>query len=246
VAGSCQYRPDVVASCSDGNACTVNDVCGASGVCGGTAVSCQAPPPPVCVNTQMLRSYDAVGQCGGAGICSYLSQDANCPFGCSNGVCQGNPCAGVSCTMPPANSCASDTTRRTYPASGVCTSGMCSYAPTDVPCASGEVCQVGLCKWNDASLTGLAVMPGSLTFSPSQMMYAVTVPASSASVVVTATVAQPSRTTIRINGTATASGSSATVTLTGGVTSVTLRVDAESGVSTTYTVVVTRVGSTAP
>jgi hypothetical protein len=112
------------------------------------------------------------------------------------------------------------------------------------PCGSQEVCQTGACRWNDASLASLTVAPASLSFTPSQTMYAVSVPTGTPSVVVTAAVAQPARATVRINGTVTASGAPDTVTLTGGSATVTVRVDAESGISRTYSVVVLASGTT--
>jgi hypothetical protein len=75
-------------------------------------------------------------------------------------------------------------------------------------------------------------------------MYVVSVPAGTSSVVVTAAVAQPARATVRVNGTVTSSGAPTSVTLTGGVATVTVRVDAESGVSRTYSVVVVVSGTT--
>jgi hypothetical protein len=84
----------------------------------------------------------------------------------------------------------------------------------------------------------LTVAPGSLSFSPSQTTYAVSVPVGTSSVVVTAAVAQPARATVRVNGTVTSSGAPTSVTLTGGVATMTVRVDAESGISRTYSVVV--------
>jgi hypothetical protein len=189
VAGRCQYQVEVGATCSDGDACTQGDVCGASGACTGTAIACQTPPASACVTAQTLRRFEAVGQCGGAGVCS--------------------------------------------------------YAPSEVPCSTSEVCQVDRCAWNDASLSGLTATPGNLGFSPSLTLFPMAVPAGTTSVALTATVSQPGRATVRINGAVTASGTPATVTLAGRVTTVPVRVDAESGASTTYTVVVTVLGTTA-
>jgi hypothetical protein len=69
-------------------------------------------------------------------------------------------------------------------------------------------------------------------------MYAVYAPPGTTSVAVTATVMQPTRVTMRINGVVTASGAPAMVALTGGVAIVTIRVDAESGSMTSYSMVV--------
>ncbi|MCA2979628.1 MAG: cadherin-like beta sandwich domain-containing protein [Myxococcaceae bacterium] len=212
--------------------------------CGTSCQACpMSPPAPVCLNGQTLRT-SGVAACT-AGACGFMVADTTCPFGCNAGACRPpDPCLGVSCTTPPANTCADAMTRRTFPATGMCSGGTCSYAPVDTSCASQEVCQAGTCRWNDASLSSLTVAPGSLGFSPSQTMYAVSVPPGTSSVVVTAAVAQPTRATVRVNGTVTSSGAPVTVALTGGVASVPVRVDAESGVFRTYTVVVVAASTT--
>ena len=219
-----------------GQRCVSNDDVAS---CGTSCQACPSPPSaPVCVNSQTLRISSAMPICT-AGACGSNSTDTQCPFGCNNGACMGDPCAGVTCTTPPDNTCVTTGTLRTFPAVGVCSAGACTYAPTNIPCPTSEVCATGLCRWNDSRLTALTVTPGSLAFSPTQTMHAVAVLQGTTSVVVTATVAQPSRATVRINGALTASGTPATATLTGSVTMVTVRVEAESGATTTYTLVVT-------
>jgi len=54
-------------------------------------------------------------------------------------------CGTMTCTTPPAATCASATSRRTYASSGTCGGGTCSYAPTDTACPIGEVCSGGVC-----------------------------------------------------------------------------------------------------
>lgn len=56
-----------------------------------------------------------------------------------------DPCASVTCTMPPMPTCANSGTRRTFAATGTCTLGMCSYTSTDTPCPPSELCFSGLC-----------------------------------------------------------------------------------------------------
>ena len=73
-----------------------------------------------------------------------------CPdgFTCVSGTCRqdGNLCAGVSCVQPPASTCVSGTTLRTFAAVGTCApaTGTCDYAPTDVSCPGG--CANGACQ----------------------------------------------------------------------------------------------------
>ena len=62
------------------------------------------------------------------------------------------PCTGMTCSHPPPASCVDATTRRTYAASGICTAGACSYATTDVACATAilgadAVCASGACDF---------------------------------------------------------------------------------------------------
>ncbi len=148
-------------------------------------------------------------------------------------------CAKVTCKQPPAATCVDGATLRSYASQGTCSAGECSYPPADSPCATSEVCQVGACKWDDATLLSLGVSPGSLAFSPTQTTYAVSVPTGTASIALAAAVSQPARAVLRIDGTVTTSGATVTVPLTSAATSISVRVDAESGSSKTYTVVVT-------
>ena len=78
----------------------------------------------------------------------------------------GDACSTATCTTPPDATCASSTTRRTYAATGTCTAGACSYAETETPCASGEVCNAGVCTPRSC-VGGLACGTVSCCDSPS-------------------------------------------------------------------------------
>jgi hypothetical protein len=66
-------------------------------------------------------------------------------------VVGGNVCEPNPCDAPPANDCADDTTRRTFPALGVCAElegpvADCTYEPVVEACADGEICLDGACR----------------------------------------------------------------------------------------------------
>ena len=106
-------------------------------------VTCTTPPATACSSASNLRSYDPAGTCSN-GVCRYLVTNTNCPFGCAAGACNPDPCVGVTCTTPPAATCADTRTRRTYPAIGTCAGGICGYPPVDTSCAYG--CAANLCS----------------------------------------------------------------------------------------------------
>ncbi|MBN2497339.1 MAG: hypothetical protein JXR96_22300 [Deltaproteobacteria bacterium] len=135
--GICVEEPDVhceytqledETGCDDGNDCTVGDVC-TDGDCGGAPMQCNSPPDNYCQDGSTLVSYAGNGTCSG-GQCSYNSSEQHCDFGCveraGDDVCDGDPCAGVTCNNPPAPDCANATTRRWYDG-GTCVSGQCEY-----------------------------------------------------------------------------------------------------------------------
>ncbi|MBX3181660.1 MAG: hypothetical protein KF915_03445 [Polyangiaceae bacterium] len=132
--GTCDY-PSQVVSCPNGCA---------GGVCTGDpciGVSCNTPPAPTCEDASNRRVYEATGTCH-EGTCSYASSLAPCPFGCQGNVCEGDPCAGVSCVNPPASYCR-DASYLVHSPSGICVDGNCSYVTTDIYCSHG--CQAGRC-----------------------------------------------------------------------------------------------------
>lgn len=234
-AGTCSYLPrDVACPFGCANGACAGDPC--------LGVTCSTPPASTCLDASTLRTFQASGSCSG-GSCAYTPQDLACAFGCANGACAGDPCLGVTCATPPAATCVNATTRRAFTAPGTCAAGRCTFAPVETTCGVSEVCQTGRCAWNDAGLTGLSVTPGTLAFAPTQTSYAVTVPVSQPSVVVTALVAQPARAIITVNGSTVMSGAATTVPLSGAVTTISVRVEAESGAFVVTTVLVTRSGT---
>ncbi len=133
--GCGQHDADACLDWSPPMACTNGQTCEA-GICGGATcepAACTMPDPPTCVGLGTLRTFGAQGTCA-AGACSYPYTDSPCPNGCTAGACVPQ-CQPASCTTPPATTCASATTRRTYASTGTCTGGQCSYASTDTPCA---------------------------------------------------------------------------------------------------------------
>ena len=132
--GSCSYPPlaDGIA-CDDGQSCTIGDTC-QNGVCAGAPMTCNSPPPSECIDDNTMRSYETEGFCREGG-CEYNFQDSNCAHGCTNGSCEGDPCAGVACDNPP-NQC--------YLVPGTCTDGECSYAfNNNAACSDGDACTTG-------------------------------------------------------------------------------------------------------
>ena len=108
-----------------------------------SGVTCMTPPTNTCDDPTHLRVYEHAGTCGD-GTCSYAPSVMACAFGCDNGACKADPCLGVTCMTPPANSCDDPTHLRVYDHAGTCDHTMCSYAPTVMACAFG--CDSGACK----------------------------------------------------------------------------------------------------
>jgi outer membrane protein assembly factor BamB len=138
--GGCSYTSaDVSCACQNG-ACAGN-------LCEG--VTCNQPPPAVCVGGS-LRTFAPSGTCSpGNGHCTYAPTDTPCgPAGCSNGQCVGNPCVGITCDQPPAPTCVNATTVQTSISPGTCTpdGGFCSYATTQIACDGGQQCNLGECQ----------------------------------------------------------------------------------------------------
>lgn len=137
--------------CDPGDVCPPGFDC-LQGVCRGradgggcTVTSCNVPPTPQCQDANTRRTFTG-GTCNTAtGQCQWTSQDSTCPQGCANGVCTGDPCNTVSCTTPPAPSCADASTLRVYANTGTCDSatGNCSYTSSTTACANG--CANGAC-----------------------------------------------------------------------------------------------------
>lgn len=188
---------------------------------------------PADTNCNANLSSDTEGRGGNDG------SGGNDSSGGGSGV---DACLGVVCTPPVPAVCLSAATRRTYVAPGTCNQGTCSYASVDSSCASAEICQTGACQWNEPALASLTVSPGGLAFAPEKTAYAVAVVSGTPAVSVTASVAQPTRVVMRINGTVVASGGKVTLPLSMATTLVRVAVQAESGAKREYLVTVTRPG----
>ena len=137
-AGTCSY-PSKTQTCSFGcasDACT-GDPC--------AGVSCTSPPASYCVDAFVKKSFGN-GTCN-TGTCTYSPTDTTCQYGCAAGACKGDPCAGVSCTSPPAKYCVNATTLRSFANPGTCAGGSCTYAPSDSTCQFG--CVNGACSTTD-------------------------------------------------------------------------------------------------
>lgn len=138
--GTCEHPANTV-PCDDLNACTDADAC-RDGSCAGVPRVCDEPPANACEDGDRMRAYAHPGVCTVAGECSYRFQVVDCEFGCVDGLCAGDPCAGVDCLEPP-GPC--------YQAPGTCSRGACSFLPDD-----GKACDDGnLCTGDDTCGTGL-------------------------------------------------------------------------------------------
>lgn len=137
-AGDCTYASRVVACTCTDDACTT-DPC--------PSITCDRPPAASCTDANTLRSFAAIGVCSG-GACSYEPSDSACPFGCEQGACNPDPCAGVTCTTPPGPSCPTSTSRRSHRSPGTCSQGTCSYMPLVTECESNQRCSSGACVDN--------------------------------------------------------------------------------------------------
>lgn len=142
---------DVPGTCTNGDCSytTHEEYCGFgcdNAACKGdpcVGVTCNQPPASFCSDPDNLVVYEVPGKCTN-GVCAYTNHEQFCSFGCENGACKGDPCAGVTCNQPPAAFCAGPSTLRTFAATGTCNQGSCGYTSTDVPCAHG--CVSGACN----------------------------------------------------------------------------------------------------
>lgn len=117
------------------------DICNGDPCAG---VTCSSPPANYCKDASTLVVRSPTGLCA-SGVCSYPnSTELSCAFGCVNGACKNDPCAGKTCASPPANDCKDATTARVYASTGTCSGGLCSYAATELSCPHG--CVGGVCR----------------------------------------------------------------------------------------------------
>jgi MYXO-CTERM domain-containing protein len=133
--GACDYELKAAGtSCDDGETCTSDDACTEAGECEGDVVVCNAPPAPECIGNTS-RVYDAAGQCDSSGACVYTQTDTDCQTTCdtNSGLCEGDPCIGVTCNTPPGEC---------FLTNGTCSAGDCSYgnSPAGVVCDDDDAC----------------------------------------------------------------------------------------------------------
>ena len=119
--------------CRDGR-CVEPDPC--------DGVDCNTPPADYC-DGDSLVVYAVEGTCAD-GSCSYTSQTELCDDGCSNGACNGDPCAGVDCNTPPPAECITANTRQFWTSPGTCENGVCDYPMEYQECEFG--CAEGVCS----------------------------------------------------------------------------------------------------
>ncbi len=236
----CGEQPPECTGCTLTGACVDEIVSRTSAAnCGlGGTVCRQCGPFEQCQNGQCAPTgFGPGGGTAGGGMAGGVAAGGGTAGGGTAGggaAGGGDTCQGIVCNMPPASTCFSPSTLRTFASAG-CNAGACRYAPTNVTCASSETCASGACRWNDASLSALSVTPGTLAFSPNTTVYAVMLPAGTSTVSVSAAVAQPSRATIRVNGTVLASGSTRSTP----AGTITVEVTAESGAVSSYLIFAT-------
>ncbi len=140
--GRCVY-PNVDSDCSKFGC---DDRTGACALDPCLSLACNTPPGAVCLNESSSRSYDPSGSCAD-GKCGYKPLDTACAWGCNakSGLCNGDPCIGVSCQTPPPSQCASSSTSRHFSPSGTCAKGICSYGPAEETCTWGCNTATGFC-----------------------------------------------------------------------------------------------------
>lgn len=130
--GACEYMVNNAGVCDDNKACTTGDRC-EEGTCVGDQRVCETPPEALCIDAMTRRFWNPQGTCNQtSGACEYMQQDQQCPFGCEDGACRGDPCAGIVCDTPPNAQC--------YAPTGTCSGGMCQYTTVTGNCDDGDAC----------------------------------------------------------------------------------------------------------
>jgi len=151
--GACEYMPNNEGTCDDNKPCTVSDRC-EEGTCVGDQTVCETAPDPICLDAMTRQFWNPQGVCDPTtGACDYVSQQQTCEFGCTDGQCEGDPCAGVVCDMPPAGQC--------FDQMGTCTGGVCNYATVPGACDDGDACTS-----NDVCSNGACAGTAQVCMSP--------------------------------------------------------------------------------
>lgn len=157
--GACQYASHLVA-CKYG---CKQDACDGDPCVGKT---CSAPPANTCADANHLTVYEVPGSCSN-GECSYATHLEYCGFGCSNDVCDGDPCVGKTCNSPPANFCTDTTNLEAYTVPGTCSNGVCSYAHHEEFCTYG--CLLGACQGDPCQGMTCTTPPASYCAGPNTL-----------------------------------------------------------------------------
>ncbi|MFA4819454.1 MAG: Ig-like domain-containing protein [Candidatus Aenigmatarchaeota archaeon] len=109
-----------------------------------------------CIATSRTCNYAGVfehySNCGGKQVID------TCQFGCLDGKCNPDPCAGVTCNSPPASYC-SGTSVVYYNSPGTCSGGSCGYLTGSYGCptsgCSGSYRQAGGCSGGSCYLNSV-------------------------------------------------------------------------------------------
>jgi hypothetical protein len=148
--GACNYAPSDT-SCTCGAGACINDPC--------SGVICFDPPPPVCLSSTTLQTYDTFGTCSG-GDCSYPAHTMPCPSNapCSGGACQCMPqCGGKACGASDGCGGKCQTGSCSDPKT-ICQAGKCVCAPScssNAACGSDDGCG-GVCLANCSGMCASA------------------------------------------------------------------------------------------
>lgn len=153
-------------------------------------------------------------------------------------------CGDTVCDSPPPSSCIDAHSYEEFVAR--CADGVCQYDSKSVSCEEPATCVDGACHDARVRLLGLSVSPGSISFDPETMQYTVTVPSDTSQVTLNASVEDPTRLSISIDGAAGVSMASVTSTVAFALQSKTrqvpVRVDSVYGTSVSYSVLFLRAG----
>ncbi len=132
--GAC-IHPDRLISCANGCAdgqC-IDEPC--------AGVSCEFKPVSHCANDAELTYWDGVQGACAEGVCHFGVVTEECPEGCAEGRCTGDPCLGVHCDSPPVAYCDGNTLV-SFPL-GNCEAGTCDYPRSELLCP--DRCEAGRC-----------------------------------------------------------------------------------------------------